>query len=87
MLAPVDLEGGVIRNEIGIFSGSRIHYGGTNLSVMADALLPPEVFTNLIGNSIKFGGGRRSRSPSAWKRATARSGYRSRIPGRGFPMG
>ncbi|WP_244987753.1 PAS domain S-box protein [Methanoculleus chikugoensis] len=54
VLAPVDLEG-VIRNEIGIFSGSRIHYGGTNLSVMADALLP-EVFTNLIGNSIKFGG-------------------------------
>ncbi|MDN5340653.1 MAG: hypothetical protein PWQ30_1762 [Euryarchaeota archaeon] len=54
VLAPVDLDG-VIRDEIAIFSGSRIRYGGTNLVVMADALLP-EVFTNLIGNSIKFGG-------------------------------
>lgn len=54
VLVPIDLDG-VIREEIGIFSGSRIHYGGTNLTVMADALLP-EVFTNLIGNAVKFGG-------------------------------
>ena len=54
VLVPIDLDE-VIREEIGIFSGSRIHYGGTNLTVMADALLP-EVFTNLIGNAVKFGG-------------------------------
>ncbi|NLB00989.1 MAG: PAS domain S-box protein, partial [Methanomicrobiales archaeon] len=54
VLVPVDLDG-VIRDEIAIFPGSRIRYGGTNLAVMADALLP-EVFTNLIGNAIKFGG-------------------------------
>ncbi|MDN7011893.1 PAS domain S-box protein [Methanoculleus sp. FWC-SCC3] len=54
VLVPVDLDR-VIRDEIAIFSGSRIRYEGTNLAVMADALLP-EVFTNLIGNSIKFGG-------------------------------
>jgi len=54
VLAPVDLDR-VIRNEIRIFPGSRIRYGGTSLAVMADALLP-EVLTNLIGNSIKFGG-------------------------------
>jgi len=53
-LVPVELDR-VIRDEIGIFSGSRIRYEGTNLVVMADPLLP-EVFTNLIGNSIKFGG-------------------------------
>jgi signal transduction histidine kinase len=53
-LVPVDLDR-VIRDEIAIFSGSRIHYDGTNLAVMADPLLP-EVFTNLIGNAIKFGG-------------------------------
>ncbi|MCK9308293.1 MAG: ATP-binding protein, partial [Methanoculleus sp.] len=38
-----------------IVSGSRIHYDGTNIAVMADPLLPG-VFTNLIGNAIKFGG-------------------------------
>ncbi len=53
-LVPVDLDM-VIRDEIRTFSGSRIHYGGTDLAVTADALLP-EVFTNLIGNAIKFGG-------------------------------
>ncbi len=53
-LSPIDLEK-VIQDEIAIFPGSRIRYGGTNLAVMADALLP-EVFTNLIGNAIKFGG-------------------------------
>jgi PAS domain S-box-containing protein len=54
VLAPVDLDR-VIRDEIAIFSGCQIRYGGTNLAVMADALLP-EIFANLIGNSIKFGG-------------------------------
>ncbi|MDV4341945.1 PAS domain S-box protein [Methanoculleus sp. YWC-01] len=53
-LVPVDLDR-VIRDESGIFSGSRIRYEGTNLVVMADPLLP-EVFTNLIGNAVKFGG-------------------------------
>ena len=53
-LAPVDLDR-VIRDELRIFSGSRIHYSGTDLAVMADPLLP-EVFTNLIGNAVKFGG-------------------------------
>nr|WP_301002624.1 PAS domain S-box protein [Methanoculleus sp.] len=54
VLAPIELDG-VIRDEIGIFSGSRIRYDGTDLAVMADPLLP-EVFTNLIGNAVKFGG-------------------------------
>lgn len=54
VLVPVVLDR-VIREEIEIFSGSRIDYGGTDLVVMADALLP-EIFTNLIGNAIKFGG-------------------------------
>ncbi|WP_292366523.1 MULTISPECIES: PAS domain S-box protein [unclassified Methanoculleus] len=54
VLVPVELDR-VIRDEIGIFSGSRIRYAGTNLAVMADPLLS-EVFTNLIGNAVKFGG-------------------------------
>lgn len=54
MLAPVDLDQ-VIRGEIEIFPEIRFHYKGTDLMVMADPLLP-EIFTNLIGNAIKFGG-------------------------------
>jgi PAS domain S-box-containing protein len=54
VLAPVDLDR-VIRDEIAIFSGCQIRYEGTNFAVMADPLLP-EVFTNLIGNAVKFGG-------------------------------
>lgn len=54
VVVPVDLDG-VIRSEIEIFSRSHIHYDGTDLAVMADSLLP-EVFTNLIGNAVKFGG-------------------------------
>ncbi|WP_292728183.1 PAS domain S-box protein [Methanoculleus sp.] len=53
-IVPVDLDR-VIREEIGMFPEIRFHYGGTDLTVMADALLP-EVFTNLIGNAIKFSG-------------------------------
>jgi PAS domain S-box-containing protein len=54
VLGPVDLDG-VIREEIGMFPEIRFTYGGTELTVTADALLS-EVFTNLIGNAIKFGG-------------------------------
>ncbi|WP_317063954.1 sensor histidine kinase [Methanoculleus caldifontis] len=54
VLVPVDLDQ-VIREEIGMFPEIRLHYSGTDLAVLADALLP-EVFTNLIGNAIKFGG-------------------------------
>ncbi len=53
-LVPVDLDQ-VVMDEIAIFSEIDFHYEGTDLAVMADALLP-EVFTNLIGNAIKFGG-------------------------------
>ena len=51
---PVDLHR-VILAEIGHFTSATIHYPGTQVSVMADDLLP-EIFTNLIGNSVKFGG-------------------------------
>lgn len=54
VLVPIDLDE-VIRNEIGIFSEIDFHYRGTELVVVADPLLS-EVFTNLIGNAIKFGG-------------------------------
>ncbi|NLA39158.1 MAG: PAS domain S-box protein, partial [Methanomicrobiales archaeon] len=53
-LAPIDLDE-VIQGEIGIFSEITFHYEGTDLAVMADPLLT-EVFTNLIGNAVKFGG-------------------------------
>ncbi|MFA4850458.1 MAG: hybrid sensor histidine kinase/response regulator [Methanoregula sp.] len=45
----------VICNEIRQFSNSKINYSGTNVCVFADSLLD-QVFMNLIGNSIKFGG-------------------------------
>jgi PAS domain S-box-containing protein len=54
VLGPVDLDG-VIREEIGMFPEIRFTYSSTDLTVTADALLS-EVFTNLIGNAIKFGG-------------------------------
>jgi PAS domain S-box-containing protein len=54
VLKPIDLDS-LIRSEIRNFDDAHIHYEGTHASVMADYLLS-EVFTNLIGNSIKFGG-------------------------------
>jgi two-component system sensor histidine kinase BarA len=53
-LKRIDLDG-VIRGEIAHFPGSRIDYPGTDLSVLADDLIP-EIFANLIGNALKFGG-------------------------------
>jgi two-component system NtrC family sensor kinase len=53
-LKPVKLDS-VIRNEILHFSGTTIQYAGTEAVVLADDLLG-QVFTNLIGNSIKFCG-------------------------------
>ncbi|WP_250986056.1 sensor histidine kinase [Methanoculleus oceani] len=50
---PVDLDA-VIRDEIAHHPDARIAYEGKPVRVMADDLLP-EVFANLIGNSIKFG--------------------------------
>jgi PAS domain S-box-containing protein len=45
----------VIRGEIARFSDVRITYPGSDAVVRADDLLA-EVLTNLIGNSVKFGG-------------------------------
>ncbi|MCK9306020.1 MAG: PAS domain S-box protein [Methanoculleus sp.] len=53
-LSPVDLDA-VIQEEIGNFPGASIRYVGLPVEVSADGLLPM-VFTNLIGNAVKFGG-------------------------------
>jgi PAS domain S-box-containing protein len=53
-LTPVDLDA-VIRAELEHHAGAAITYEGGPCTVLADDLLP-EIFTNLIGNSIKFGG-------------------------------
>ncbi|MDN7013737.1 PAS domain-containing sensor histidine kinase [Methanoculleus sp. FWC-SCC3] len=53
-LRPVDLDA-VIRAEIRQHRETDIRYDGKPVTVLADDLLP-EVFTNLVGNSIKFGG-------------------------------
>ncbi len=50
----VDLDT-VIRGEIAQFPENIIHYDTTNRLVLADDLLT-EVFANLIGNAVKFGG-------------------------------
>jgi len=51
-LRPIHLDE-VIRAEIGRYSGVNFHYAGTDEVVMADDLFG-QVFTNLIGNSVKF---------------------------------
>nr|WP_300998872.1 ATP-binding protein [Methanoculleus sp.] len=53
-LVPIDLDA-VIREEIGNFPGASIRYEGRWSYVLADGLLPG-IFTNLIGNAVKFGG-------------------------------
>ncbi len=53
-LVPVDLDA-AIREEIGNFPGASIRYEGWWSYVLADSLLPG-IFTNLIGNAVKFGG-------------------------------
>lgn len=55
-LRPVALDS-VIQNEIRRYNSCCIHYGGTAAYVMADTLFG-QVFTNLLGNSIKFAGAR-----------------------------
>lgn len=51
-LRPVSLDE-VVRSEIGRHPGVTFHYAGTRAMVMADDLFG-QVFTNLIGNSVKF---------------------------------
>lgn len=53
-LKPIELDR-MIRDEIDHFPGVRINYEPSGATVLADELLS-EVFTNLIGNSAKFGG-------------------------------
>ena len=53
-LEPVDLDA-VIKSEIAHFPDLPICYDGLPIKVFADDLLP-QVFTNLIGNTIKHGG-------------------------------
>ncbi|WP_342678868.1 PAS domain S-box protein [Methanofollis sp. UBA420] len=45
----------VIRGQVAVFSDVDVRYGGTDGIVEADELLS-EVFANLIGNAVKFGG-------------------------------
>ncbi len=45
----------IIRGEIKNFHGATIRYDDPEVEVLADSLLPT-VFTNLIGNAVKFGG-------------------------------
>ncbi|WP_128692522.1 sensor histidine kinase [Methanoculleus taiwanensis] len=53
-LRPVNLDA-AIRTAIGHYPGAHVRYTGTAVTVWADDLLP-EVFGNLIGNALKFGG-------------------------------
>ncbi|WP_369425251.1 sensor histidine kinase, partial [Methanothrix sp.] len=53
-LQPVELEG-VIRSQMNHYPEAKCTFAGTTAVVMADDLLG-EVFNNLIGNSVKFGG-------------------------------
>ena len=51
---PIGLDD-VIKNEIRHFSTTRITFAGTTVRVLADTLAG-QIFTNLIGNSVKFAG-------------------------------
>jgi len=53
-LSPMDLNA-VVREEIRNFRGASIRQEVPSLEILADNLLPT-IFTNLIGNSVKFGG-------------------------------
>ncbi|HUU76165.1 MAG TPA: ATP-binding protein [Methanoregulaceae archaeon] len=53
-LKEIDLDS-VISQEIRHFPDADIEYGGCSVMVYADELLG-EIFTNLLGNSLKFGG-------------------------------
>ncbi|WP_128693868.1 PAS domain-containing sensor histidine kinase [Methanoculleus taiwanensis] len=52
-LVPVNLDA-IIKEEIGNFPGASIRYIDPAVEVLADNLLPM-IFTNLIGNAIKYG--------------------------------
>lgn len=54
LLVPVNLDT-VVRKEIETFPGASIRYENAPVEVRADGLLS-EVFANLIGNAVKFGG-------------------------------
>jgi PAS domain S-box-containing protein len=51
-LMPMNLDA-VVREEIGNFPGMSIRYDSRRVDVLADGLLPV-IFTNLIGNAVKF---------------------------------
>lgn len=51
---PVNLDS-VIKAEMTKFSSAKIHYDNYGITVLADDLLS-EVFANLLGNSVKYGG-------------------------------
>ncbi len=53
-LVPVNLDA-VIKEEIGNFPGASIRYIDPPVEVLADNLVPM-IFTNLIGNAVKYGG-------------------------------
>ncbi|MCK9278088.1 MAG: ATP-binding protein [Methanoculleus sp.] len=53
-LKPTDLDA-VIREENSHYPEGTIRYRGSHYLVLVDSLLP-EVFSNLIGNAVKFGG-------------------------------
>lgn len=69
ILRPIKLDD-LVRAEIEVFPDARIINEVPPLSVMADPLLG-EVFTNLIGNSLKHGG----RDVTVWIRAKPVGGY------------
>ncbi len=54
ILTPTKLDSAV-RNILNYFSDAGISYDGSDVTVLADDLID-EIFTNLIGNSLKFGG-------------------------------